>query len=138
MSGEYIIDPADATTENTWMAYKDQQLAIRSQVGVAYRSITVALRMYEQFAQRLADGGDLHAVAGYHLARSAGVLEAEQALIGHMQAALAIVEGMQAGVTEYELFPGVPRAEMPAATVRQVERQAKMRAKERTGFPILK
>lgn len=109
MSGEYVISPTDLATEAAWMAYKDQQLAVRSQVGVAYRSITVALGMYATFAQRLGPGGDLAAVAAYHQARSGDVLAAEQALIGHMQAAIAIVEAMQAGVTEYELFPGVPR-----------------------------
>lgn len=111
MSGEYIISPTDLSTEAAWMAYKDQQLTVRSQVAVAYRSITVALGMYATFARRLGPGGDLAAVAAYHQARSGDVLAAETALIGHMQAAIAIVEAMQAGVTEYELFPGVPRVE---------------------------
>lgn len=113
MSSEYVI--SDLATEAIWMAYKDQQHAVRSQVGVAYRSITVALEMYAAFAARLSEGGDLHSVAGYHMARSVGVMQAEQALIGHMMAAVAIVEAMQAGVTEYELFPGVPRVASPAA-----------------------
>ncbi len=111
MSGEYIISPTDLSTESAWMAYKDQQLAVRSQVAVAYRSITVVLGMYATFARRLGPGGDLAAVAAYHQARSGDVLAAETALIGHMQAAIAIVEAMQAGVTEYELLPGVPRVE---------------------------
>jgi hypothetical protein len=96
------------------MQYKDDQYAIRSQVGVAYRAITVALEMYARFAQRLAPGGDLNGVAEYHQARSAGVLDAEQALIGHMMAAVQIVRGMQTAVTDYELFPGVPRDDPPA------------------------
>lgn len=130
MSGEYVIDPANLASESTWMAYKDQQNTIRGQVGVAYHAITVALGMYAQFAQRLGTGGDLAPVAEYHQVRSAGVLDAEAALLGHMQAAVAIVRAMQAGATEYELFPGVPRQVQAQAAEMATQTQA-------ADFPLL-
>lgn len=110
----YVIDANDPQSEAVWLAYKEAQRAVRSQVGVAYRGVSVALRMYAELAAKLNVGGELEAVAAYHAARSAGLLVQEQELVGHLQAAMRIIEAMQASRPDEELFPGVPKDSGPA------------------------
>lgn len=103
--GKFVIDTEDPASEPTWQAYKQAQYNTRDQVGTAYRAVAAALTMYATLAKRLTDG-DLAPVAEYHVAASAGLLKSETALIGHLQAAIALIDEMQAA--KPELFPGVP------------------------------
>ena len=104
---QYVIDTDDPESEPTWTAYKTAQRDILSQVSVAYRAVSVALGMYAELGSRLIDG-DLAAAAAYHQAATAGLLDSQTALLGHLQAALDIIEAMQAA--RPGLFPGVPEA----------------------------
>ena len=111
--GKYVIDTDDPASEPIWQAYKQAQYNTRDQVGVAYRSVGAALAMYADLAKRLTEG-NLAPAAEYHVAASAGLLKSEAALIGHLQAAISLIDEMQA---EREgLFPGVPvKTEKPVA-----------------------
>lgn len=107
----YILDAADSTTEATWLAYKRAQTDVRDQVGVAYRAVSMALAMYGDLGGRLTKG-DLAGVAEYHVAKSTGLLTQEQALIGHLQAAIGLIEDMQAKLPTESLFPNVPKVKL--------------------------
>jgi hypothetical protein len=104
---QYIIDTNDPTTEQTFQAYKAAQRDVLSQVATAYQAVSVALSMYAALGTRLT-GGDLAKVAGYHGDASKGLLDSETALIAHLRAALAYIDGMQ--TARPGLFPGVPVA----------------------------
>ncbi len=108
----YTIDAADSATEATWNAYKAAQHNLRDQVGVAYRAIDVALQMYAVLAARLG-GGDLAAVAGYHLARAQAILTKEQELLALCAQVMATAQEMQRLSPEDNLFPGVPVGPAP-------------------------
>lgn len=106
MMAEFAIDSQDGATEVAFLEYKAAQYGLRQRVAGCYEAVAGTLALYAAFEARLADDGDLAALAEYHAAVAAPLAGAETVLRETMAGLVGVIGQMQAAVPG--LFPGVP------------------------------
>lgn len=104
---EFVIDAEDGTTEAAFLEYKAAQFAVRQRVAGLYDAAQGTLALYAAFEARMS--GDLSGLAAYHAAKSAGLADAQTLLLAQVQGLVGLIAQMQAGYTDGDLFPGVPK-----------------------------
>ena len=105
---EYIITTCDGETESVFLAYKEEQRLLRAQVSMQWQQAAATLDAYDAFAEKLAAGGELEAVADYHTAVAGQLAGAEQLLLQKIAEVKGLIEQINA-VAPGVLFYGVPK-----------------------------
>lgn len=105
---EYIITTGDGETESVFLAYKEEQRRVRAHVSMQWQQAAATLDAYTAFAEKLAAGGELEAVAEYHTAVAGQLAGAEQLLLAKIAEVKALIEQINAAAPGV-LFYGVPK-----------------------------
>lgn len=100
----YQIDAGDRATEDLFLAYKAEQLAIRESMGRLWQAARGTIARYDALDMRLAEG-DLLPLVSYHTAKASQLVGAELALCEKIVELMAMIEGVETAVPG--LFPGV-------------------------------
>ena len=105
---DYVIITNDGETESVFLVYKEEQRRLRAHVSMQWQQAAATLDAYDAFAEKLADGGELEAVAEYHTAVAGQLAGAEQLLLAKIADVKALIEQINAAAPGV-LFYGVPK-----------------------------
>jgi len=101
----YIVNSDDQASESLLVAYQNQRVGTQSIVARVHGAIVDAVRAEEAFNVLVEPGGQLEALAEYHAAKVAPLVESLDKLRAQMAAVQATMERLEAAVPG--LFPGV-------------------------------
>lgn len=105
----YEVDSRDNESEAVLLMYDAERRKVQQAASGMYFAIQQAEAAYAKFAAALGEGGRMAALAEYHVAKLGPLLAVTETLREEMGAVVARMEAMEAGYSEGQLFPGVPK-----------------------------